>query len=117
MELKISHVKDKSDKDNERVVISCKEDCDLGDFIIFDTTYNDEGISNKLRHSFWFPDKTIHKNDKVILYTKKGKDKEKNTESGNINHFFYWGLNETIWNEDDDGAVLVKIYEYISKKV
>lgn len=112
MDVKLLKIKDKSDLRNERVVISVLRDCNIGEYILFDTTYSDYQISNKLRHTYWFPDKKVQQGDKVILYTKEGEIKEKNNESGNTSHFFYWELNETVWNKNEDCAVLVNIKDY-----
>lgn len=112
MDVRLIRIRDKADLTNERVVLSVLKDCNIGDYIIFDTIYSENEISNKLRHTYWFPDKKVHKGDKVILYTKNGIEKEKHNESGNNSHFFYWNLDKTVWNETEDCAVLIKIENY-----
>jgi len=117
MNLKILSVKDQGDLENERVVLQALADCDIGKYIVFDTTYDGDMISNELRHSYWFPDKDVKKGDKVVLYTKKGKDKEKSFEQGFKSHFFYWGLERTVWNKDEDCALLIRVAEYRAKGI
>ena len=65
MDVKILYLKDKGDIKNERIVILALEDCNIGDYILFDTTYQDDQISNLLRHPFWFPDKKIMSGEKI----------------------------------------------------
>ena len=112
MNVELLYIKDKSDPEKERVVISVLTDCNIGDYVLFDTTYSGNQVSNKLRHSYWFPDKKVSKGDKVILYTKKGREKVKENLSGTKSHFFYWNLENTIWNKDEDCALLMKIEDY-----
>ena len=97
MNVKLLRIRDKSDLDNERVVILVLADCNIGDYVLFDTTYDGDKVSNKLRHSYWFPDKKVFEGDKVILYTKNGQNKVKTNNSGNKSHFFYWNLERTVW--------------------
>lgn len=115
MDIKILSIKDAGDLDNERIVLQATNDCNIGDYIVFDTTYDGEFVSNKLRNSYWFPDEKIKKNDKVILYTKQGNEKLKENISGFNSHFFYWDLKKTVWNENEDCAIVVKIEYYITK--
>jgi hypothetical protein len=116
MKVKIKYIKEKGNQDKEKIVMIAMDDCNIGDYLLMDTTYDDNMISNKLRHTFWFPDKKIKKGDLVILYTKKGTDSEKINETGNKSHFFYWDLEKTIWNEEKDCAVLFQIDEYVVKE-
>ena len=112
MDLTIRAIRDAGNAKLERIVLKVCEDCNVGDFLIMDTTYDGDRISNKLRHTYWFPDKVVKKGDLVILYTKEGKINEKINLSGNTSHFFYWNLKETVWNKDEDCAVLFSISEY-----
>ncbi|MBQ3715292.1 MAG: hypothetical protein IJM92_09460 [Fibrobacter sp.] len=116
MDLSIRAIRDAGSKELERIVLRVREDCNVGDFLIMDTTYNGTHISNKLRHTYWFPDKDVRKGDLVVLYTKEGKISEKVNLSGNTSHFFYWNLKETVWNKDEDCAVLFSISEYETKE-
>ena len=56
MNLEIRNVADNA-TDEERVVLYVLADCNLNDYLLFDSTYDEEGeISNKHRHLFVFPD-------------------------------------------------------------
>lgn len=121
MKAKISKIIDHGHND-ERVVLNILEDIDIGEFLILDTTYNKGEISNKARHPYWFPDKKVKKGDLVILYTKKGTENTIVNKSGSTSHFFYWGLNSNVWNNDGDCALLLHVDDWehyrvnISKK-
>ncbi|EJL70720.1 hypothetical protein [Chryseobacterium populi] len=121
MKVKISKIIDHG-HDDERIVLNVLEDTDIGEFLILDTTYNSGEVSNKVRHPYWFPDKKVKKRDLVILYTKKGTSSIIKNENGATSHFFYWGLNSNVWNNDGDCALLLHVDDWehhritISKK-
>jgi len=118
MKLSIKYVKDHGALKDERIVLKAMESVDVGSYMLADTTYMDEDqVSNKIRHTFWLPDKDVDKGDIIVVYTKSGKDSTKSNKSGNKTHFFYWGLERTIWNKDQDAAVLFSIRDWLSKKV
>lgn len=118
MKLSIQFVKEHGNLKDERIVLKALENTDVGNYMLADTTYIDEGgVSNKLRHTFWIPDKEVDKGDLIVVYTKEGKDSTKSNKSGNKTHFFYWGLERTIWNKDEDAAAIFSISDWSSKKV
>jgi hypothetical protein len=116
MNVEIKAVRGISDIDNERIVLKVLKDDDIGYYIIFDTTFLEDGyVSNKVQHSYWFPDKQVRAGDLVVLYTRNGRTKEKQNKSGNTTHFFFQRLEKTIWNKGGDCAVLVKIKDWEAK--
>ncbi|HHG9580228.1 TPA: hypothetical protein ACPY17_004825 [Citrobacter freundii] len=113
MKVKILSVHNHGDEKEEYVMLKVLEDCDIGDYMIADSTYTGDGrISNKIRHTYWFPDKKVAKGDLVSLWTKKGTNLERKTDSGTLVHRFYWGLNQPVWNDDGDCAVLYLISDW-----
>jgi hypothetical protein len=75
--------------------------------MLADTTYLNNGkVSNKLRHTFWFPDKDVKKDQLVSVWTKPGTDTTSETDSGTKIHRFFWGLNRAVWNDTGDCAIL-----------
>lgn len=95
--------------DEERVTLEILNDCDIGHYFILDSTYTDNGkVSNKVRHTYWFPDKTVKTGDFVWLYTKEGKQTEHKNTSNTTTHVFYWGLKSQLWNDKKDCAILVE---------
>jgi len=71
MELKVVKVHKEGGWNDEYVTLRVIETCDLGYYMIADTTYvSDKEISNKLRHTFWFPNHSVAAGDFVRLYTR-----------------------------------------------
>lgn len=116
MKVKIRNVSDYDNHEKERLVLDVIEDTDIGEYLVLDTTYTAKGgVSNKARHPYWFPDKKVKKGDIVVLYTKRGK--QSSTDNGTYtSHFFYWGLDSSVWNDEGDCAVLLHIDEWSAKK-
>ena len=118
MTIEIRHVKDAGNLNKERIVLKVTASDDIGRYILFDTTYYDNGtISNEIRHSLWFPNKEVNSGDLVIAYTKSGTDSQTENSNGTVSHFFYMGLGSTIWNQSGDGAVLIEAKTWQVKKV
>jgi hypothetical protein len=117
MKAKIRNIVDHG-QSNERIVLDIIADTDIGEFLILDTTYTSSGsISNKVRHPYWFPDKKVEKGDLVVVYTKKGTNSSKTNTNGTTSHFFYWGLDSNVWNNDGDCALLLHIHDWESHRV
>jgi len=119
MDVKIDKVIDYGTHDSERVLFNVVADCDLGRYMVADSTFNKEDvISNKLRHTYWFPDGNVKKGDKVVLYTKEGKNTKTDISGGsNKLHTFYWNLKSSVWNNTGDAAVLLQLATWEFKKV
>ncbi len=118
MNIKIRGVSDSTTSDKERLVLEVLRDDDIGYYVVFDTTFTKDGnVSNKVRHSYWFPDKKVKTGDLVVLYTKSGTDDEKASKDGSTSHFFYWGLDKTIWNNEGDCAVLLEAKNWSVKGI
>ena len=118
MKLKIKYVKDAGNNSKERVVITVTNDTDVGWYVLADSTYiSEEQISNKVRHTFWFPDKKVKSNDLVVVYTRSGTDSQIENKNGTTSHFFYMGLDKTIWNSNGDCALLLELSDWQFKKV
>lgn len=107
MELKISSIADKGDLSNERIGLKVLKDCNLTSFIIFKTRKTNGGFLNKSKNSYWFLPNQVEEGDKVVLYSKKGKNSIKENEDGSSTYFFYWGLTNSIFNEEVDKIVLI----------
>lgn len=117
MKVKIRNTIDHGHND-ERIVLDVISDTDIGEFIVLDTTYTNQGkVSNKVRHPYWFPDKKAKEGDVVVLYTKKGTNTSKVNPNGASSHFFYWGLENNVWNNDGDCALLLHVDNWESHKV
>jgi hypothetical protein len=110
LKLRILSIYEKGDATKEYVSIEVLQNCTLDYFGVADTTYTDDDkISNKLRHYFWFPRREAAKGERVVLRTGTGKNDQYTTENGTKVHRFYWGLESSVWNDDGDAAVLFQI--------
>lgn len=116
MMVEIRYIKHPGELKDERLVLKVLKDCDIGMYLTFDTTYTEDGkVSNLVRHPYWFPDKKVKAGDLVVLYTKKGEQSEKKNTDGSTSHFFYRGLERTIWNQSADCAVLLEISTWTTR--
>ena len=109
MKLKIIEVQGIGDYDKELVLLQAEDDCDVGRYLLADSTYTANGkVSNEVRHTFWFPDKEIKKGEYVAVWTKPGKSAEVTFRERPL-HRFFWGLSKAVWNDDGDCAVLMHV--------
>lgn len=110
MQVRITRI-DRGSLDQEKVVIEALEDCNLGRYILFDTTYDENGIiSNKHRHLFVFSNLDILKDDFVVLYTRQKREGDFDhfrNKRGSTTYNIFWDLGEQIWNNAGDKAYLV----------
>lgn len=110
MKLKILSIHEQGDAGKEYVWLEVVEDCNLDHYGVADTTYTSENkISNKLRHFFWFPPKTVKKGERVVLRTSAGTNDQYTASDGKKVHRYFWGLGSSVWNDDGDAAVLFEI--------
>jgi len=113
----IVEIVDRGVANKERLWLKVLANADLCYFVVFDTTYTSpNSISNRQRHAYWFAPKQVAAGDHVILYTRDGAPTEKRNPDGSTTHFFYWGLNRTVWNSIDDCAVLLEINSWQTSK-
>ncbi|PLX89517.1 MAG: hypothetical protein C0618_01030 [Desulfuromonas sp.] len=115
MKVNIQSIVEKGNRDKERIILKAVNDTDIGDFIVVQTGFSDGQVTIDTYHTFWFPYKAVSAGDLVVLYTKSGKQNEKELRNGKKAHFFYWGLNGPIWNKKDRAPVLLHAPEWTSK--
>ena len=117
MKIEIVKILDRAVGNKERLWLKVLADTDLKYFIVFDTTYtSDTSISNLQRHAYWFKPKQVKTGDFVVLYTKTGTPSQKTNENGTTTHFLFWGLENTVWNDTGDCAVLFEVNSWQTSK-
>lgn len=117
MDVRIAGIHGQGDAPKEYVVMHVDVDCDIGDYILADSTFiTPDDVSNALRHMFWFPNKQVKAGDTVVLRTGVGTDTEEAMKGGSTKHRFYWGLGSAVWNDTGDAAVLIKVEEWAVRK-
>ena len=107
MDLQLIKIADRGN-DNERLIMKAIRKCNLNEYIVLDTTYDENGIvSNKHRHVFIMPNINVNEGDFIWLYTCEGKYHTHSNNSKTITHNLYWGLDIHVWNNDGDKAYLI----------
>lgn len=117
MKLQIVKIESSGDQTKEYVALKVLEGCNLTSYALADTTFDEDGKSNLVRHTFWFPDKMVNKGDHVVVFSKVGKPKSGRTKAGKPLHHFFWNLDEAVWNNEGDRAVLIEIADRASFSV
>lgn len=110
MKVEIISVHNQGNYEEEYVLMRVLKDCDIGHYILADSTYTSEDkVSNKLRHTYWIPDKQVKEDDLISVWTKSGKNTTTTNASGETIHRFFWGLKTAVWNNKGDCAVLFEV--------
>lgn len=101
---------------DEHLVFKVEDDCNLHEYIIYDSTFDGHGeLSNLLPHMYRFPFRHVTKGSYVILYIHdfgSRRDYEMD-EDGGIRYRFAWGLssNVGVFNKEKDFIHIAKIEE------
>lgn len=99
----------------EYIMLRVNRDCNLKKYLIYDTTYDQDGnISNKLPHFFRFPSLYVRSQNTpfIRLYTTKNYRIQEWVDPRNVNNLILsWRLNETIWNREGDKATLIEVVD------
>jgi hypothetical protein len=115
---KIVTLQNEGGPEAEFVFLRALEKCNLGHFILADNTFGPRGLlSNKLRHVFGFPAQELQADDYVMLHTTQGNSHKSMTDSGSPVYHYYWGLNQSVWNDNGDTMHLLDVRNGISKTV
>ena len=117
MEIEIRKIKESGTVD-ECLVLRATAACDTGNFLVFDETFDDDTVSNKLIHLFIFPSHQIKEGDFIWLYThKEGEYATHRNTSNTTTHKFYWGLGNSIWNKSGDKVYIVHYDEWVTRSL
>lgn len=106
----------KKDTKDEYLAFKVEEDCNIHQYLIYDTTFDGNGeLSNLLPHMYRFPSQVVTKGANVFLYihsmgTRKAIDKNSN----GVDVFrFAWGLdtNVSVFNKEKDFLHIAEVNE------
>jgi hypothetical protein len=116
MKLEITSYSDAGNSGKERLILKALSDVDIGDYIIFCSHVSNSGgpVAGR-KTAYWFPDEKLKTGDLLALYTKKGADSKKKISGDRTAHFYYWGLETTIWGGSGNVAVLLLTSDWASK--
>jgi hypothetical protein len=110
MKLEIIKIFERGIAQKERLSLRVLNETDLSFYVIIDTVYlSENSISSSQKHAYWFNPKKVKTGDYIVLYTGNGTPSESKNADGTTNYFLYWGLNNTIWNNKGDCAVVMEI--------
>src|SRR6266571_1742103 len=51
------------------------------------------------RQAFWFESQQVKTGDNVVVYTRAGAYSKVARPDGHFNHFFYWGMSQTLFGD------------------
>jgi hypothetical protein len=111
MKLKIRSIADAGNIEKERVMLRVIAPAELGNYALVANRYMGEPMTDILA-GYWFPFEKVAIGELVILYTKRGNNTKKKTESGTTNHFYYWSLEKPLWDDDGIAALLLEAPEW-----
>lgn len=116
MELEIRRIKN-AGTEEECLVLRVNSECNSGNFLLFDETYiADNTTSNKARHLYIFAPHALQEGDFIWLFThKEGEYSTHHNTSNTTTHKFYWGLGNSVWNNNGDKIYVVHYDEWIMK--
>jgi hypothetical protein len=121
MKVEVISVHNEGGFNDEYVDFKATEACNLSHVMVADTTYTKEGkISNKVRHTYWFPPTQVNRGDFIRLYTRPKRATDETSWQNKANtttHIFFWNLHAAIWNDSGDGVVLFQIDTWKTTKV
>lgn len=112
----ITGIGDKGVLNNERIGFSVTSNCNLKYFLVFSTSFSDNGFRNRSKDTYWFYPEDLQIGDKVVLYTKSGADSFKDNGDGSKTYFRYWGLSNPIYTDDKKGVVVAEVSDWLLSK-
>jgi hypothetical protein len=115
MNIKIRSIAGRDSLQKERITMKVRYNCNVGDYLLMRTGYADGEVTIDVKNAYWFPYKDVSAGDLIVLYTKKGRQGEKPLKKSGTAHFFYWGLDATIWSSLEVAAVLLEAPTWESK--
>lgn len=121
MSIKILSFQNKGKAADEFIELEVIQDCNLMNYAVADTTYNEEGkVENVWRHFHRFLPASAKKGDRVLLYTRKGTNDvrvwEKSPGVKVKVYDRYWGFSNPILNDGGDCVALYNISFLEGKK-
>ena len=110
MNLNIVTIADRGIANQERLHIVALVDSDLSYYSVLLSIRNIMGrVSTGFRAAYWFGPRPVKAGDNIILYSGIGKDTSEVRADGGRNHFYYWGLKNTVWGPLTSCAVLLEV--------
>jgi hypothetical protein len=115
--LTIIEIYDRGVANKERLHMSVSVESNLAFYAVLASAYgpNRQTVLAGSRLAYWFNPYIVKPGDWVILYTGPGPYTTAKRTDGGTNHFFYWGLPETVWHNPESCAVLLELNTWMTK--
>ncbi len=108
MKLKFSRIIDNGSLENERLLFTVNEACNLGNYVIaLAKKMTGHRISSQLENIKWLEDAEVKPQDIVVVYTyRKGEGvKTIQNKSGQTSYFLFWNLSNILMELGDNSVV------------
>lgn len=108
MKIRFDRIIDNGNAENERLLFTVIEPCNLGNYVIaLAQKLADHRISSRLENIKWLEDADLKTQDIVVIYThRKGEGiKSIQNDSGQTSYFAFWNLGNTLTEMADKSVV------------
>lgn len=113
MNLNIVTIADRGIANRERLHIEALADTDLSYYAVLLSVRSLMGrVQAGLRAAYWFGPRPVKAGDTIILYSGPGNNTSEVRPDGGRNHFYYWGLKNTVWGPRTSCAVLLEVINW-----
>lgn len=114
MRIKVVSIADRGIPNKERLHLSVLVDANLVNYVILDTVKLASGtvVRSIPNHTYWFLPYPVKAGDDVIVYSGHGVQSKSPKAGGGAYHFFYWGMQQTLWDAPDACAVVLEIGDW-----
>jgi hypothetical protein len=110
MRLQIVTIADRGIPGQERLHLNVLAPTNLSSYVVLNTMkISPTMVSTAPTHFHWWGSYGVNAGDSVILYTGFGNHVVNVRPDGGKNHFFYWGLPNTIWADRNSCAVVFEL--------
>lgn len=99
MKIKFSRILDSGSEENERLLFTVLEPCNLGNYIIaLAKKKGKKSISSELECVKWLNDVDVKTDDIVVVYTRRQGDGVKKLQNADekVSYFQFWNLKDTL---------------------
>ena len=114
MRLQLVAIGDRGIANQERIHLAALTDTDASFYVVMlSVSIIAQGtVAAAARPAFWFPAQKLKAGDNVVLYTRAGTPSFQKRADGGTDYFYFWGLNQTVFNNFTACAVLAELAEW-----
>lgn len=108
MKIRFDRILDNGNAEDERLLFTVMEPCNLGNYVIaLAKKMAEHRISSRLENIKWLEDADLKPQDIVVIYTHRKGEGIKNIQnkSGQTSFFLFWNLSNTLMELGDNSVV------------